>query len=281
MLVLCLCACSSGTGTDEGNAPSITKGQGSQDDPWQIGKTDADSVTAFLQDGEIWVDGAGEMMDFESPEDCPWAENMADIERVSIFGEVTYIGKNAFAGAGANVFFFDIGIFSPLESIGDGAFAGCGLTEANVITIPESVTSIGAKAFDNCGSFDLYIDGAPAIADNAFANDMLNVFVRNDGSWNDANMLPYGGELTYKLLYLVDYVEDYGTEDMTGEGTVYVPEDELLDYNFADYCSDENYHFVRYEITSGDVTIADPENPQLSLELTGNIGLKVIFEKNA
>ena len=87
------------------------------------------------------------------------AQTRADDDKVSIF-------------AGTDITSFDeLVYFTGLTRIEDGAFAGC--EQLTSITIPETVTSIGANAFNGCTGLQSIIVQSPtppAIGTDAFAN---------------------------------------------------------------------------------------------------------------
>lgn len=274
ILIFSLSAC---VATDE------IKGTGTEEDPWLCGATENDDVRVFVIDNSLWINGTGKMMDFEELEARPWNDVIGDISSISIFDELQYVGKNAFKGAGANCDYVDLFLGSGIGAIGDSAFEGVNFTQnedgfvySPIITIPESVESIGARAFADSELGEVYIDGAPAVADDAFAGNTCKLYVRNN---SDFERLPYGGEIEYVTTYAFNYVEDYGSEDLSGEGTMYVPEGENLEYNAQDYVGDEDYGFIRYEVIDGDLEIADPTNPELNIKLTGDVQVKIIYAK--
>jgi len=82
--------------------------------------------------GELTITGTGDMYDWTSGEEVPWAEYAERITSVVIAEGVT--------------------------SIGDNAFSGC--TELTSVTVPSSVTSIGKDAFNGCTSLEnIYYNG--------------------------------------------------------------------------------------------------------------------------
>ena len=193
--------------------------------------------------------------------------------------------KNAFKGAGANLEDEYVGVFlsEGIGAIGESAFEGAKFSYnfeetrmGAIITIPESVQSIGARAFADSSACEIYFDGNPEIADDAFAGNTCDAFVRH---YSGFVRQPYGGELSYKTLYAFNYIEDYGTDEIGGEGTMYIPEDYCELYNAQDYVADENYGFVRYEVLGGDFEIEDPENPELNISLTGDVSVKIVYAK--
>lgn len=279
-MIFSLCAC----GAHDAQSDKIS-GTGTEEDPWLCGATENDDVRVFAVDNCLYINGDGAMADFENPADRPWDGIIGDICNISIFDELKYVGKNAFKGAGANLNdeYVDLFLSGGIGAIGDSAFEGAVFRFVSgdssmgaIITIPESVQSIGVRAFADSGVNEIYFDGVPEIADDAFAGNTCTAYVRNDA---DFERLPYGGEVTYKTLYAFNYVDEYGTDDMTGEGTMYIPEGEVCCYNAQDYVADENYAFVRYELLDGDLEIEDPENPELNISLTGDVSVKIVFAK--
>lgn len=273
-MVLSLAACSS----------NKQKGSGTEEDPWLCGATENDDVRVFVLDNSLYINGDGKMADYDDLEARPWNDIIENVSDISIFDDLKYVGKNAFAGAGANLEDEYVSVFlsEGIGAIGESAFEGAkfsydfGETRMGaIITIPESVQSIGARAFADSAAYEVYFDGAPEVSDDAFAGNTCTVYVRNGA---DFERLPYGGELSYKTLYAFNYVEDYGTDEISGEGTMYIPEDYCELYNAQDYVADENYSFVRYELLDGDFEIEDPENPELNIMLTGDVRIKIIYE---
>ena len=290
-MVLSLCACGGAApeakkddapeqpqAAESAAQPEIS-GSGTEDDPWCVGADKPEDVTVFVTDGTLWISGSGRMRDFESVEDRPWDGIIGELTYVFVADCVEHIGARAFMGAGRDADDFDLGFFSEnLLSIGESAFEGANFSFYVIVTIPESVESIGPRAFAGCPLTDIYIDGTPDIADDAFAGVTSRVSVRYGSGWDESNMLPYGGELEYIMTYPVRYVDDYGTDEITAEGTAFVPEGELFEYDAVAYLSEEDYHFVRYELISGELDIADPTDPVISSPVSGLVELKVIYE---
>ena len=292
LLAACLCLCACGktapapapvpeateAPAEESAAPGIP-GSGTEEDPWLVGADDPAAVTVTLYDDmTVWVSGTGAMRDFASAEERPWNDVAAHLTGVMVFDGVSHIGSLAFMGAGSASDGFDAGFYSELESIGERAFDGAAFASYCILTLPESVTELGARAFADCALEELYIDGTPVIAEDAFAGLHTRVFVRYDGSWDESNMLPYGGEVEYVYTYALHFTEDYGTDEITGEGTAYIPEGELFEYNAEDYISDENYVFSHYEVVSGELELADPTDPVISAQLTGNVDMVFVYK---
>ena len=67
---------------------------GGEGNPWEIGE----GVSAYIKNGVLCVQGTGEMDDFASAEDVPWAAFVDDVTAVTIAQDVTKVGKNSLAG---------------------------------------------------------------------------------------------------------------------------------------------------------------------------------------
>jgi len=93
---------------------------------WQCGSPNLADVTATLDNGVLTISGTGKMKDFTNFNDIPWWNSRQEVTDVIIENGVTYIG----GGAGGN---------------GEGAFTE--FSSLTSVTIPNSVTSIGAGAF--------------------------------------------------------------------------------------------------------------------------------------
>ena len=274
IMIFSLTACASSGGIS---------GSGTEEDPWLCGATKDDDVRVFVVDNSLWINGDGRMMDFENLADRPWNDISDDIRGVNIFDGLRYVGKNAFKGIGTNSDYVDLFLGEGIGAIGESAFEGTkfsydfdGTRSGAIITIPDSVQSIGPRAFADSGVCEVYFDGAPEVSDDAFAGNTCTVYIRNNA---DFERLPYGGELSYKTLYAFNYIEDYGTDEISGDGTMYIPEDGCELYIAQDYVGDENYGFVRYEVLDGDFEIEDPTNPELQIQLTGDVQVKIIYAK--
>ena len=189
-LILCLGACT--------KAPAKLKatGSGTEADPWAIGATATDDVTAYLVDGNrLMVSGSGAMMDFNSAESTPWASIIADLTEVNVFDGVTKIGNNAFKGAGANSETLDFYIpTGGLDEIGNSAFENANLNSNGkgpfcCISIMSDVKHVGSRAFANVGLTEIQ---AYCLADNiekdAFADNSGKFYATalTGYNWDDA-----------------------------------------------------------------------------------------------
>ena len=108
-----------------------------------------DSITCTIDiaENKLFINGTGEMYDFDYKNNAPWYNYREYISSVSINDGVTTIGNDAFRGCSGLT---SVTIPNSVTSIGDYAFYSCtGLTS---VTIPNSVTSIGNSAFEHCGN---------------------------------------------------------------------------------------------------------------------------------
>ena len=107
------------------------------------------SVTWYYENstGELTLGGTGELMDFDSGYETPWAAYRNSIGTVTIGGSVTRIGCYAFEGC---VALDSVHFITPLESIGDCAFLNCGL-QSVTLTYQHCDLEIGDYAFAHNG----------------------------------------------------------------------------------------------------------------------------------
>lgn len=122
------------------------------------------------EDGTLTITKAGDMDNYESGAEVPWAEHTDSIVTVVIGDGVTSIGENAFNACTA---LEKVVISDSVTSIGKGAFFYCSaLTEVELsaaltlidsdafgmctslaeISLPEGLEEIGAAAFQSCTS---------------------------------------------------------------------------------------------------------------------------------
>lgn len=108
--------------------------------------------TLDAETGELVIDGAGEMEEFENS--APWEQYWENIEKVTIKDGVTTISDKAFYGCS---YVESVTIGDGVSSIGDGAFWLCEYLE--LLSIGKSVSQIGNYAFLCCRSInDINVD---------------------------------------------------------------------------------------------------------------------------
>ncbi len=203
-----------------------------------------DNVKWSYSNGTLTISGTGKMSDYDT-KDAPWSSDYCEdnygeyyedyfenrVKKIVVESGVTYIGKDAFGdldrvtsvtlpstvtAIGAEAFegmeyLTSITLPSKLKTIGYAAFEDCGFT---AITIPSTVTSIGKEAFAECNGLTTitFKGNAPTIGTNAFEDVRATVnYPANDSTWTTANMLNYGGTLTW--------VATGGTSTTTGTTT--------------------------------------------------------------
>ena len=134
--------------------------------PVASGKCGDNLTWALYEDGTLAITGTGAMYDFSGSgsDATPWYSYWNKIETVQIGDGATSIGAYAFLNVAGNVKFT---IPESVTSIGNYAFDNCGVSW---ITIPVSVTSIGKGAFYRCtGLWQITIpEGVTSIGDYAF-----------------------------------------------------------------------------------------------------------------
>ena len=105
-------------------------------------KTCGENLTWTLSgDGTLTIAGSGEMTDYSEEKHAPWAES--DVSKVVIQQGVTSIGTYAFYGC----MVFSFTLPDTLESIGAHAFDSC--SGPDEFTVPAGVSTIGEGAFYN------------------------------------------------------------------------------------------------------------------------------------
>ena len=86
-----------------------------------------ETISWELEKGTLIINGEGQMPEFESPNDFPWADNRSSITEAVVF--------------------YDI------ENISAGAFRDC-VNLSSVMLLCREITSIGEEAFLNCSSLN-------------------------------------------------------------------------------------------------------------------------------
>ena len=97
-----------------------------------------------FRDGTLTISGNGIIAEWETVSYTPWYDIMSQIRNVVICEGVTNVGRASFCGA-SNL--TSVTIPMSVTSISASAFQNSGL---NSVTIPPNVASVGDKAFYNC-----------------------------------------------------------------------------------------------------------------------------------
>ena len=123
------------------------------------GKCGDNLTWTLYDDGELVIDGTGDMWDYYRTYDstlrkhvtnAPWGKYLTSITKLSLSDRLTSIGSNAFTGC--SEFTGDLIIPTEVITIGKEAFYGCKGLDGDLI-IGEKVVEIGESAFGLCESF--------------------------------------------------------------------------------------------------------------------------------
>lgn len=161
---LLLSACGSGS------AQSATNAAGALGDGVEF--------TFNATSGKLTISGAGQIKNFEKPEDAPWYSYRASVEKIEIGENITAIGNYAFYHFTA-LERVEINA-KALTHIGSYAFWMCSLLEE--ITIPATVTEVGESAFAYCASIEsVSFSALKVLGKSAFAGCTALEVVSFDG----------------------------------------------------------------------------------------------------
>ena len=105
-----------------------------------------DNITWELtDDGELVIEGTGEMYNYSNNSAAPWSSYKGSIKSINIKDGVTSVGSWAFAGCSALT---DVSISESVTIISNNAFRECSILEE--ITFPTGLTQLGAEVFYEC-----------------------------------------------------------------------------------------------------------------------------------
>lgn len=127
---------------------------------------DGISWSLDLNSGDMTVSGSGQMPDYLNYADTPWKEYVTLAKTITLDGDFTSIGNNAFIYA---VSATEVVIPETVTEIGDSAFGYC--SELLDILLPSELQTIGDSAFIKCVSLTeiAFPDTLTTLGDNAFA----------------------------------------------------------------------------------------------------------------
>lgn len=258
-------------------APKVTvSGTGTTSDPWQVGEQDPGAVLVSTYDSFLIVSGSGPMLDFPDMFSTPWASIIGDVTYISFDDGITHLGAHAFGFAGGNAEGCGVRLPADLVSIGSGAFEGAALTEA--LSIPAGVKSIGSRAFADSTVPMLDMQSSPTVGEDAFRNVTADLYVRSD--WEKAARESYGGDLSYHSVFSFNFDVDYGDPELNTSGVWYALEEQEFELDAEAMSGREGYHFSRYEVVGGSLSIPDPTNPVLNANLHEDVQVRICFEQD-
>ena len=105
------------------------------------------NATWSYSEGVMTISGSGDMTDYSSSmTDIPWIDYQTSITKVVIGDEITHVGDWAFQGCTE---LNSVTIGENVTSIGNGSFDNCTNDGFTMLTIPNSVQTIGIDAFSN------------------------------------------------------------------------------------------------------------------------------------
>ena len=241
--------------------------------------------------GKLTIKGAGDMTDFKSGSEAPWAEYAPAIRKIVISEGITSIGDYAFyyctaletvaieskdlTSIGACAFWMnrtlpEIEIPDTVTEIGDSAFAYC---TSLVSVSAESLTALGKNAFRGCTALEVAsINGTlTEIGEGTFANCLSLKTVATGESvvtW-DKTALENTDKVEKTVLKLVGtltirYVDEEGNE--------------LAPTYVAEYARDTVYS-VETPTVEG-YTIPLGKNPVKGTMPGTDLEIKVVYKRN-
>ncbi len=217
--------------------------------------TCGDNLTWTLyDDGELAIDGTGEMWDWSSPSSAPWYSYQRHIEAVTIESDVTTIGNYAFY---ACIELASVDIGDSVTTIGDYAFKGC--ASLTSVTIEDSVTTIGSYAFYNCTSLMNVNIGerVTSIGNHAFSECYILTSVDIGGRVASIGAFAFSNCDDLTNVYIPDGVTSiggYAFAYCNSLISVYVGDSVMTIGNYAFYDCDS---LISVEIPNGVTSIGD------------------------
>ncbi len=183
-------------------------------------------LTWMLVDGELIIEGTGEIPDFDDDEGLPWVAYKNQINTIKLNGDVSSIGMYAFAGL-TNL--STLNASSTLQYIGAYAFENClALTTINLPV--NEVVAADADAFSGCLTSNITVYVPEELLNDFTGTEVwgsMNV-VGNGSSGGEDKLLDSGdcGSSVYWEIY------ESGLMNIKGSGTMYYwPEYQNIPWN--------------------------------------------------
>ena len=244
----------------------------------------------ITDEGELIIEGIGEMPNYKSSSSIPWYGNTS-IKKVIILEGVTSIGELAFYGSDIT----SIVIPQTVTAIGNDAFLMC--DELTSITIPEGVASIGNEVFYNCTKLSSIIlpsslrtidysafykcssltsieipEGVTSIGNDAFryCSNLTKVILPSSLTSIGSSLFYYCDKLTTIVNRSITPRGSY-LFDKKISGTLYVPTSAIAAYknsSYSSYFSNIKAYDPSGKINNG-LTWSLTEDGELRIEGTG------------
>ncbi len=268
---------------------SSFKGNGSKSKPWQIGRLNASDITAYIENGILYINGTGEIKDFIDEGDIPWnfASVSGNIKKVVFSGNITKLQKKLFKNCSElttvklpngiidtedSLFegctkLTEVNLPDSLLRIGENAFKGC--TSLNKVTF-KNLNSIWPGAFENCSSLqsiDLP-DSLNYLGNNAFRNcTSLSSIDLNQSSLSSVGAYCFDGCTSLSNVLIpsnITYVNEKAFRNCTGINEVTIKNRSLL-------LSGDVFEGVGTSGGTDNPTMNWPEEWEGTLPVAGNI----------
>ena len=159
--------------------------------------------------GVLTITGTGLMQDYSSMREAPWKEFSSVVTGIVIEEGIVTIGDMAFYEF-SNV--TSVSLPSTLTRIGAAAFDHCGLKE---ITLPENLSKIGSGAFNGCPYLDkiVFTGSAPEESFNCLWNANATVYYPGlQGGWTEEAMARFEGSEGGNIWVCSDHEHVFASE---------------------------------------------------------------------
>ena len=155
-----------------------------------------DDLTWSYAGGTLTITGTGDMWDWETAADVPWAKHRGSITAVELPAGLTSVGDRAFSGCG-KLEKAELGDLPELARVGEESFAWCSALKA--AAFDTALTTLGDRAFLDCSGLEeiIFFGSAPDFGESCLASDTGNVlqawFPAGNDSWMTVS-LPNSGK---------------------------------------------------------------------------------------